>query len=56
MADRSISELPTASTIGATDLFVLQQANAAKKLTGQALENWLLQMADGHGWCSTSAS
>lgn len=49
MADRSISELPTASTIGATDLFVLQQANAAKKLTGQALENWLLQMADGHG-------
>ena len=49
MADRSISELPTASTIGATDLFVLQQANAAKKLTGQALENWLLQMADGRG-------
>lgn len=49
MADRSISELPAASTIGATDLFVLQQANAAKKLTGQALENWLLQMADGHG-------
>lgn len=49
MADRSISELPTASTIGATDLFVLQQANAAKKLTGQALENWLLQLAQGHG-------
>lgn len=49
MADRSISELPAASDIGATDLFVLQQANAAKKLTGQALENWLLRMADGHG-------
>lgn len=49
MADKSISELNPATSVGATDLFVLQQAGAAKKLTGQTLENWLLSFADGHG-------
>lgn len=49
MADKSISELTAASQVGATDLFVLEQGNVAKKLTGQILENWLLAMAQGHG-------
>lgn len=49
MADKSISELNPATSVGATDLFVIQQAGVAKKLTGQTLENWLLSMADGHG-------
>lgn len=49
MADKSIGELVSATSVGATDLFVLEQNNTAKKLTGQTLENWLLSFADGHG-------
>lgn len=49
MADKSISELVAAGSIGATDLFVLQQDNTAKKLPGQVLLNWLTAAADGHG-------
>lgn len=49
MADRSISELVAANSIGPSDLFVLEQNNTAKKLTGQLLENWLVSFADGHG-------
>lgn len=53
MADKSISELAAASQVGSTDLFVLEQGNVAKKLTGQILENWLVSMADGHGGIQT---
>lgn len=49
MADKSIDQLNSAEKVYATDLFVLQQSGAAKKLTGQVLENWLLSFANGHG-------
>ena len=49
MADKTIGELVSATSVGATDLFVLEQNNTAKKLTGQTLENWLVSFADGHG-------
>ena len=49
MADKSIEQLNAAERVNASDLFVLQQSGAAKKLAGQTLENWLLQMAEGHG-------
>lgn len=49
MADKSISELVSASQVQAADLFVLEQGGTAKKLTGQILENWLVSFADGHG-------
>lgn len=49
MADSTIGNLPAASAVGASDLFVLEQTGAAKKLTGQTLESWLLSMANGHG-------
>lgn len=49
MADKPINELVAAGSIGATDLFVLQQDNTAKKLPGQVLLNWLTAAADGHG-------
>lgn len=49
MADKSIDQLNEAEKIYATDLFVLQQSGAAKKLTGQVLLNWLTAAADGHG-------
>lgn len=49
MADKTISELAAATSVGSADLFVLEQANTAKKLTGQILENWLVSFADGHG-------
>ena len=49
MADKAISELVEASQVTATDLFVLQQDNTAKKLSGQTLINYLLRMIDGHG-------
>lgn len=53
MADSTIGNLPAASAVGASDLFVLEQTGAAKKLTGQTLESWLLSMADGHGGISS---
>lgn len=49
MADKAISELVAAEQITATDMFVLEQNNTAKKLTGQVLLNWLTAAADGHG-------
>lgn len=49
MADKAISELVAASQVKPADLFVLEQDGAAKKLTGQTLENWLVTLADGHG-------
>lgn len=49
MADKTINELSSATSVTSNDLFVLQQAGAAKKLTAQVLENWLVNMADGHG-------
>lgn len=49
MADKQISELVAASSVGASDLFVLEQSGTAKKLTGQILENWLVSFANGHG-------
>lgn len=49
MADRSIGELTAATQVYPADLFVLEQNSAAKKLTGQTLENWLVSFADGHG-------
>lgn len=49
MADKAISELVAASQVKPSDLFVLEQDNAPKKLTGQILENWLVSFADGHG-------
>ena len=49
MADKQISQLTAATQVNANDLFVLEQSSTAKKLTGQILENWLLELAEGHG-------
>lgn len=49
MADKAIRELVAATQVTPTDLFVLEQSDTAKKLTGQTLENWLVSLADGHG-------
>lgn len=53
MADKAISELVAAEQITTTDMFVLEQNNTAKKLTGQILLNWLTKAADGHGGISS---
>ena len=55
MADKQISQLTEATAVGGSDLFVLEQSGAAKKLTGNTLEAWLLQMADGHGGIASIA-
>lgn len=49
MANKPIGQLTEASSVTASDLFVLEQTGIAKKLTGQTLENWLVELADGHG-------
>lgn len=49
MADKAIGQLIAAERVKSSDLFVLEQDGAAKKLTGQILENWLLEFAEGHG-------
>lgn len=49
MADKQISALPAATSVGTADLFVLEQSNQAKKLTGQTLILDLLAALDGHG-------
>lgn len=53
MADKQISALPEASTIGLSDLFVCQQNNQAKKVTGQTLVTELAEELDGHGGISS---
>ena len=53
MADRAISQLTAASSVGNSDLFVLEQNNTAKKLTGQTLVTQLLQSLNGHGGISS---
>lgn len=49
MADKRISDLPAASSVQTNDLFVLEQSNTAKKLTGQILIDDLAAALDGHG-------
>ena len=49
MADRQISDLTAATQVTVDDLFVLEQNNTAKKLTGQILINDLATALDGHG-------
>lgn len=49
VTDKRISELPPADTIGTADLFVTQQNNQAKKVTGQVLIERLAEELDGHG-------
>ena len=49
MADKRINELEEALSITPADMFVIQQANTAKKLSGQTMTNFLLALANGHG-------
>ena len=49
MADRAISALPTATTLTASDLFVLSQSNQAKNTTWQTIIGYLTTSLDGHG-------
>lgn len=55
MADKRIDELEEATSITSNDLFVLEQAMTAKKLTGQTMTNFLLALANGHGGISSIA-
>lgn len=45
MADKTISELVEATSIGNSDLFILQQDNVAKKLKGENLANYIYSAA-----------
>lgn len=49
MADKTVGELPRATTVTTSDLFLLEQAGQAKSLTGQVLINDLAGALDGHG-------
>lgn len=49
MADKAITDLTQANSIGLNDLFVLGQGGIAKKLTGQTLVTELAAYLDGHG-------
>ena len=52
MADKRIQDLTRATSVGLTDLFVLEQSGAAKSLEGQTLVNDLATALDGHGGIS----
>lgn len=49
MADQSIDQLTPVSTVGDSDLFVLQQGGQAKSLRGDLFIGWVTSSADGHG-------
>lgn len=49
MADKAISDLTAASSVGALDLFVLEQNNTAKKLAGQTLLTYLGSLWQSYG-------
>lgn len=49
MADKQISQLTAAEVISDNDLFLIEQQQTAKKLTGQLLRETLQAYVDGHG-------
>lgn len=49
MADKQIGQLPRATSVTVTDLFVLEQIGTAKSVTGQTLISDLATALDGHG-------
>lgn len=49
MADKSIEQLTEAEKVYTSDLFLLQQSGAAKKLSGNTLKNWLLELSESMG-------
>ena len=53
MADKSIHELEEASSVGLTDLLVIEQNNTAKKLSGQTFINQMADELSAHGGIST---
>lgn len=56
MADKQINELTAATTINDSDLFVLQQSNTAKKITGATFKS-LMKGANGtNGTNGTAAT
>ena len=55
MADKPISGLTAAESVGDSDLFVLEQDGQAKKLTGQTLMHGLAVELDGHGGIASIA-
>ena len=55
MADKRIDELEAAASVTPNDLFVLEQAGVAKKLTSFILEQWLLALAQGRGGITSIA-
>lgn len=55
MANKQISQLTEATSVTVTDLFVLEQSGAAKRLTGQTLLNDLATALDGHGGIASIA-
>lgn len=52
MADKSIAQLNEAEKVYPDDLFVLNQSGSAKKLSGNTLKNWLLEIAQSLGGIS----
>lgn len=52
MADKSIVQLNEAEKVYSDNLFVLHQAGEAKKLSGNTLKNWLLEIANSLGGIS----
>lgn len=55
MADKQISQLTEATTMNTTDLYIIEQAGTAKKLTGQRMIDFLTATADGHGGIASIA-
>lgn len=52
MADKSIAQLNEAEKVYSDNLFVLHQAGETKKLSGNTLKNWLLEIANSLGGIS----
>lgn len=52
MADKSIVQLNEAEKVYSDNLFVLYQTGEAKKLSGNTLKNWLLEIAESLGGIS----
>lgn len=52
MADKSIVQLKEAEKVYSDNLFVLYQTGEAKKLSGNTLKNWLLEIAESLGGIS----
>lgn len=49
VVDKALSELPESGPLADNDYLLIEQGGRARKLTGETMKQWLLELSKGHG-------